>query len=98
MANQLIFSTEQRVFIYYQYSLTQSASQVRRREISMREIERVFHDRIISSDLWPARSPDKSPCDFYLSGTLKNAVCKTNPRTLEELKRNIRDESININR
>ena len=30
MANQLIFSTEQHVFIYYQYLLTQSASQVRR--------------------------------------------------------------------
>ena len=30
MANQLIFSTEQRVFIYDQYLLTQSASQVRR--------------------------------------------------------------------
>ena len=29
-ANQLIFSTEQRVFIYDQYLLTQSASQVRR--------------------------------------------------------------------
>ena len=28
MANQLIFSTEQRVFIYDQYLLTQSASQV----------------------------------------------------------------------
>ena len=30
MANQLIFSTEQHVFIYDQYLLTQSASQVRR--------------------------------------------------------------------
>ena len=41
MANQLIFFTEYRVFIYDQY-FTQSASQVRRREISMREIEFVF--------------------------------------------------------
>ena len=30
MANQLIFSTEQRAIIYDQYLLTQSASQVRR--------------------------------------------------------------------
>ena len=29
---------------------------------------------------------------------MKNAVYKTNPRTLEELKRNIRDEIDNINR
>ena len=61
----------------------------------MCEIERVFNYRIISRDLWPARSPDMTPCDFCLWGRLKNAVYKTNPRTLEELKCNIRDE-INI--
>ena len=65
----------------------------------MREIERVFHDRIISMDLSPARSPDMTPsCDFYLWGRLKNAVYKTIPRTLEELKRNIRDQCNNVNR
>ena len=64
----------------------------------MREIERVFHDRIISRDLWPTRSSDMIPCDFYLWGRLKNAVYRTNPRTLEELKRNIRDEINNISR
>ena len=63
----------------------------------MREIERVFHGRIIRRDLWPARSPDMTPCDFYLWGRLKNAVYKTKPRTLEEVKRNICDE-INISR
>ena len=62
----------------------------------MREIERVFHDRIISGNLWPARSPDMTHYDFYLWDRLKNAVYKTNPRTLE--KRNIRDEMNNINR
>ena len=36
--------------------------------------------------------------DFYLWSILKNAVYKTNPHTLEELKRNIRDEINNINR
>ena len=32
-------------------------------DISMREIEFAFHDRIISRDIWPARSPDMTPCD-----------------------------------
>ena len=66
----------------------------------MREIERVFHDRIISRDLWPARTPDMTPppCDFYVWGRLKNSVHKTKARTLEELKRNTRDEINNINR
>ena len=65
-ANQLIFSTEQCGFIYDQYLLIHSATQVRRREISMREIERVFHDTITIRDLWPACSPDMTPYDFYL--------------------------------
>ena len=63
----------------------------------MREIERVSQDRIISRDLWPACSPDITPCDFNLWVRLKNAVYKTNSGTLEELKRNIRDK-INISR
>ena len=58
----------------------------------------MFHDRIIKRDLWPARSPDMAPCNFYLWGRLKNAMYKTNPCTLEELKRNIHDEINNINR
>ena len=61
-------------------------------------IECVYHDKIISRDLWPARSPDLTPCNLYLRGRLKYAVYKTNPRTLEELKCNIRDEINNINR
>ena len=74
--NQLIFSTEQCVFIYNQYLLTQSASQVRR----------LFETRFPGIKI-PSRS----------SHRLKNAVYKTNPRTLEELKRNICDK-INIKR
>ena len=64
----------------------------------MHEIERVFHDRIIRRDIWPARSSDMTPCDFYLWGRLKNALYKTNPRTLEELKHNTRAEIKNMNR
>ena len=73
LANQLIFSTEQRVFIYDQYLLTQSASQV----------QRLFETRFLGVKI-PSRK-------------LENGVYKGNPRTLVELKRNIRDE-ININR
>ena len=39
---------------------------------------------------------DPPPCDIYLWGRLKNAVYKTNPRTLEEQKRNIRDKINNL--
>ena len=35
---------------------------------------------------WPPRSPDLSPCDFFLWGYLKAEVFKHRPRTIEELK------------
>jgi hypothetical protein len=33
-------------------------------------------DRIISKGLWPPRSPDLNPCDFYFGGKLKNCCVR----------------------
>ena len=52
--------------------------------ISMCEIERMFHDRIISRDLWPAHSPDMTACGFYLWDRLRNPMYKTNPCITKE--------------
>jgi hypothetical protein len=46
---------------------------------TVRELCGVFgevngEDRIISQGLWPPRSPDLNPCEFYLWGKLKNVV------------------------
>uniref|UniRef100_A0A1Y1JZD5 DUF4817 domain-containing protein n=1 Tax=Photinus pyralis TaxID=7054 RepID=A0A1Y1JZD5_PHOPY len=52
-----------------------------------------FPGRLISlrGDLdWPARSPDLAPCDFFLWGYLKSKVYNDRPRTIEDLKNNIR--------
>jgi len=35
--------------------------------------------------LWPPRSPDLTPLDFYLWGTLKDKVYRTEVTSLEEL-------------
>jgi hypothetical protein len=35
----------------------------------------VFEDRLTSRGLWPARSPDLNPCDFYLWENLKDEMC-----------------------
>ena len=35
---------------------------------------------------WPARSPDLTPCDFFLWGYLKNKVYSQPIRSLEHLK------------
>jgi hypothetical protein len=57
---------------------------------------RVFGDRIISCGLWPERSPDLTPHDFYLCDNLKDKVCRTNPNNKEELKENIRREILKV--
>jgi len=59
---------------------------------SMAEIESFFDDRIISKDLWPPRSPDLSPPDFFLWGALKGKAYANKPRTIQELENNIRRE------
>ena len=42
----------------------------------MREIESIFKGRIITKNLWPPRSPDLTPADFFLWGPLKGKVYK----------------------
>jgi hypothetical protein len=60
--------------------------------MSMQALSDVFGDRIITSGIWLARSPDLNPCDFFIGGCLKDKVYKSNPRTEEKLKENIRRE------
>jgi hypothetical protein len=51
--------------------------------ISMQALSSAFGDRIISCGIWPARSPDLNPCDFFFWDCLKDKVyCGTE----EELK------------
>jgi hypothetical protein len=57
--------------------------------MSMQALCDDFGDRIISSDIWPPRSPDLNPCDLFSWGCLKDKVYNSNTRT-EELKENIR--------
>ena len=38
---------------------------------------------------WPARSPDLTPCDFFLWGFLKSKVYATRPRDIPDLKQRI---------
>jgi hypothetical protein len=56
---------------------------------SMKLLNEIFGERVISRKLWPPRSPDPTPPDFYLWGAGKSAVCCDHPRTLNELKTTI---------
>jgi hypothetical protein len=63
--------------------------------MSMQVLSDVFGDRIISGGIWPARSPDLNPCDFFFWGGLKDKDYNSNSRT-EELEENIGSEFANI--
>ena len=66
---------------------------------SMAVLREMFPGRLISlrGDIsWPARSPDLTPCDYFLWGYLKAEVFKHRPRTLQVLKDAIRLEVARI--
>ena len=46
--------------------------------------------------LWPPRSPDLSPPDFFLWGALKGKAYANKSRTIRELENNIRREIVAI--
>jgi hypothetical protein len=59
---------------------------------SLRLLDEYFGDRVISKSLWPPRSPDLSPPDFFLWGFLKDRVYANKPTTLLALRQNITAE------
>ena len=66
---------------------------------SMNVVREAFPGRLISRNgdiSWPPRSPDLSPCDFFLWGYLKSKVYLGKPRTIDELKEAIRREILTI--
>jgi hypothetical protein len=72
---------------YQQYGDTSHTSGV-----SMAKVESFFPDRVITQGLGPPRSPDLTPRDFFLWGHLKGRAYMNKPRTLDELRENIRRE------
>ena len=62
---------------------------------SMDVLRDLFPSHLISlrGDIgWPARSPDLSPCDYFLWGHLKAEVYKLRPTIIDELKAAIRQK------
>lgn len=59
---------------------------------TLQYLREFYDDRLISRGVWPARSPDLTPLDFYIFGRIKNNIFKNRPHTLEELEEAIRHE------
>lgn len=68
---------------------------------SIQWLKDTFGDRLISRrcDIpWPARSPDLTPPDFFLWGSLKLKIKERKPRAIEELKEYLEEEVASLNR
>jgi len=55
----------------------------------MAEVQSFIGDRVISKGIWPPRSPDLTPPDYFLWGYLKGGVYQNKPRTVDALRANI---------
>ena len=93
----MVYTTEERVFIFRNYSETAIFSRMEPhatpRMRAWLKSKAFFDDRIISKALWPPRSPDLSPPDFFLLwGALKGKAYANKRRTIQELENNIRRE------
>lgn len=69
--------------------------------IVRRRLTEVFGERVIGlghTIAWPARSPDLTPCDFFLWGYMKQKVFKTPPENLDDLRGRIEREFENLRR
>jgi len=51
-----------------------------------------FSKKFVDKKMWPPRSPDLNPCDYFLWGYLKSVVYNPLPKTLDDLKANITRE------
>lgn len=57
-------------------------------------LRREFNDRLIATNgpvFWPPRSPDLTPLDFFLWGTIKNLVYKDIPENEHILRQRVLD-------
>jgi hypothetical protein len=63
---------------------------------TMEVLKQFFDNRIVCKNLWPPRSPDLTPPDYFLWGYLKQVVHSNRPQTIEDLKQNTEVAILNI--
>lgn len=83
---------------YEKYRFQQDGASSHTADLVQKWLSDNFKMKFIDKSKWPPRSPDLNPCDFFLWGYLKSKVYYPLPKTLEDLKANIRREIKNINK
>ena len=93
MLNEFVFTkTEEKDIgnIWFQ----QDSATCHTTEATLYVLRPVFEHRIISRRadvVWPSRSRDLTPLDYYLWGVVKNKCYADKPETIDALKDNIRE-------
>ena len=96
--NSPIWEGHRRTAVYVPFSVYTMAWSGEHRSFIVEEFIRnggspVATQRAFRGDIgWPPRSPDLTPCDFFLWDYLKAKVYEQRPLTLEALKEAIRQE------
>jgi hypothetical protein len=90
MLQQHLLPDLQRYYVdLHEIWFMQDGAPAHRANATLALLETHFGDRIISLGAeveWPPRSPDLTPCDFFLWGFLKQLVYRKRFETIEELK------------
>jgi hypothetical protein len=77
---------------YKKYYFQQDGATAHTADIVQDWLKSKFSKKFVNKKMWPPRSPDLNPCDFYLWGHLKLVVFNPLPKTLDDLKANINRE------
>ncbi len=81
-----------RIYDYQKYYFQQDGATPHTAELVQSWLTTKFSEKFVHKKMWPPRSPDLNPCDFYLWGYLKSVVYNPLPKTLDDLKINITRE------
>jgi hypothetical protein len=87
---ELAYTRNQSRQVWFQ----QDGAPAHRRNIVKDKLREVFGQRVLALGFdveWPPRSPDLTPCDFFLWGYVKSLVFETQPPTLEILRERVED-------
>ena len=83
---------------YKKYYFQQDGAGSHRSDIVQNWGKDKFGKKFINKYMWPPRSPDLNPCDFFLWRYLKDKVYSPLPKTLDDLKKNLEREIKKINK
>ena len=65
----------------------QNVQHVTLQMLAREKLKVFFKTELSQKNLWPPRSPDLTPADYFLWGLLKGKVYKNTPRTVEHTQR-----------